>query len=156
MADKADKTQSSSPSGTQGSAQQQKAGDQAGSPQQADPRDPTAAAAAAVAGVEEAQRQAVESDPHVHEAYPGKSGIEALGAGVAMTGRAQEGMLERLALGVPEPPKVGPVHNTDLHLTPGGYQVTPAGVAPEDVGPATVVGPHDPRVLARGREASKE
>lgn len=35
---------------------------------------------------------------------------------------------------VPPPPTVGPIHNTDLHLTPGGWQVTPVGVKPEDVG----------------------
>lgn len=35
---------------------------------------------------------------------------------------------------VPPPPTVGPIHNTDLHLTPGGWQVTPVGVPPEDVG----------------------
>jgi hypothetical protein len=31
---------------------------------------------------------------------------------------------------VPPPPAIGPVHTTDLHLTPGGWQVTPPGVAP--------------------------
>lgn len=35
---------------------------------------------------------------------------------------------------VPPPPTVGPIHNVDLHRTPGGWQVTPAGVAPGDVG----------------------
>lgn len=35
---------------------------------------------------------------------------------------------------VPPPPTVGPIHNVDLHLTPGGWQVTPVGVPPEDVG----------------------
>lgn len=35
---------------------------------------------------------------------------------------------------VPPPPTVGPIHNTDLHLTPGGWQSTPVGVPPEDVG----------------------
>lgn len=35
---------------------------------------------------------------------------------------------------VPPPPTVGPIHNTDLHLTDGGWQVTPVGVKPEDVG----------------------
>jgi hypothetical protein len=29
---------------------------------------------------------------------------------------------------------VGPVHNVDLHLTEGGWQITPVGVKPEDVG----------------------
>jgi hypothetical protein len=35
---------------------------------------------------------------------------------------------------VPPPPTIGPVHNVDLHLTPGGWQITPVGVPPEDVG----------------------
>lgn len=35
---------------------------------------------------------------------------------------------------VPGPPRVGPIHNVDLHRTPGGWQVTPVGVPPEDVG----------------------
>jgi hypothetical protein len=43
--------------------------------------------------------------------------------------------LEAIARGeVPPPPTIGPVHNVDLHLTPGGWQVTPVGVPPEDVG----------------------
>lgn len=36
---------------------------------------------------------------------------------------------------VPPPPAIGPVHTTDLYLTPGGWQQTPIGVAPADVGP---------------------
>jgi hypothetical protein len=44
-------------------------------------------------------------------------------------------ILRAIARGeVPPPPTVGPIHNTDLHLTPGGWQVTPVGVKPEDVG----------------------
>lgn len=35
---------------------------------------------------------------------------------------------------VPPPPTVGPVHNVDLHRTPGGWQLTPVGVAPADAG----------------------
>jgi hypothetical protein len=35
---------------------------------------------------------------------------------------------------IPPPPTVGPIHNVDLHRTPGGWQVTPVGVPPEDVG----------------------
>ena len=35
---------------------------------------------------------------------------------------------------VPPPPTVGPIHTVDLHRTPGGWQITPVGVAPEDVG----------------------
>lgn len=35
---------------------------------------------------------------------------------------------------IPPPPAIGPVHSTDLYLTPGGWQQTPIGVAPADVG----------------------
>lgn len=35
---------------------------------------------------------------------------------------------------VSPPPAVGPIHNVDLHLTPGGWQLTPVGVPTEDVG----------------------
>ena len=44
--------------------------------------------------------------------------------------------LRRLASGEePPPPYNGPdTSATDLHLTPGGWQNTPAGVPPEDVG----------------------
>jgi hypothetical protein len=35
---------------------------------------------------------------------------------------------------VSPPPTIGPVHTTDLYLTPGGWQQTPVGVKPEDVG----------------------
>lgn len=43
--------------------------------------------------------------------------------------------LKAIARGeAPPPPTIGPIHNVDLHLTPGGWQVTPVGVPPEDVG----------------------
>jgi hypothetical protein len=32
------------------------------------------------------------------------------------------------------PPTVGPEHSVDLHYVNGGWQVTPVGVKPEDVG----------------------
>jgi hypothetical protein len=35
---------------------------------------------------------------------------------------------------VPPPPAVGPIHTSDLYLTPGGWQNVPPGVAPEEVG----------------------
>jgi hypothetical protein len=35
---------------------------------------------------------------------------------------------------VPPPPTPGPIHSTDMHYTPGGWQQTPVGVPPEDVG----------------------
>jgi hypothetical protein len=43
---------------------------------------------------------------------------------VAMIARGEE----------PPPPAVGPVHTNDLYLTPGGWQLTPPGVPPSDVG----------------------
>lgn len=45
-------------------------------------------------------------------------------AQVAMIARGEE----------PAPPTPGPVHANDLYLTPGGWQLTPPGVPPEDVG----------------------
>ncbi len=43
--------------------------------------------------------------------------------------------LERLARGEESPPPyTGPSHTVDLHRTDGGWQITPKGVAPEDVG----------------------
>ena len=43
--------------------------------------------------------------------------------------------LDKVARGEESPPPtVGPEHTVDLHRTPGGWQVTPAGVKPEDVG----------------------
>lgn len=42
--------------------------------------------------------------------------------------------LEDIATGLqPAPPRVGPIHNVDLHRTPGGWQITPKGVKPEDL-----------------------
>jgi len=35
---------------------------------------------------------------------------------------------------VSPPPVIGPEHTADLYLTPGGWQQTPKGVKPEDVG----------------------
>lgn len=43
--------------------------------------------------------------------------------------------LEKLARGEePPPPYVGPDPVVDLHRTGGGWQITPKGVKPEDVG----------------------
>jgi hypothetical protein len=39
---------------------------------------------------------------------------------------------------VPPPPYIGPVPVVDLHRTPGGWQITPKGVSPEDVGKGAV------------------
>lgn len=35
---------------------------------------------------------------------------------------------------VPPPPTPGPIYTADMYRTPGGYQQTPPGVKPEDVG----------------------
>lgn len=44
-------------------------------------------------------------------------------------------VLEGIANGsIPPPPTPGPIHSTDMHYTPGGWQQTPVGVPPEDVG----------------------
>lgn len=43
--------------------------------------------------------------------------------------------LAQIARGeIPPPPTPGPIYTTDMYLTPGGYQQTPPGVKPEDVG----------------------
>lgn len=48
-------------------------------------------------------------------------------------------MLAQIARGeVPPPPAIGPIYTTDLYLTPGGWQQTPPGVPPEDVGKNSV------------------
>lgn len=42
--------------------------------------------------------------------------------------------LEAIATGLePAPPYNGPIKTTELHRTPGGWQVTPLGVQPEDL-----------------------
>ncbi|HEX2551643.1 MAG TPA: hypothetical protein VHK64_08620 [Nocardioidaceae bacterium] len=44
-------------------------------------------------------------------------------------------MLGQIARGeISPPPAIGPNYTADLHLTPGGWQQTPPGVPPEDVG----------------------
>jgi hypothetical protein len=44
-------------------------------------------------------------------------------------------MLAQIARGeISPPPAIGPVYTADLYLTPGGWQQTPPGVPPEDVG----------------------
>jgi hypothetical protein len=61
--------------------------------------------------------------PHIDRAFLSKHGLD-------------DDYLKALASGAePPPPYNGPdTSATDLHLTPGGWQVTPAGVPPEDVG----------------------
>lgn len=78
--------------------------------------------------------EAVTGDPDVHVAYPGApDGLEAVGSGHPVPPDARAAMEARAAAGIPEPPKIGPVHNTDLYDTPGGYQIVPAGMTPQDV-----------------------
>jgi hypothetical protein len=49
--------------------------------------------------------------------------------------KLDDGMLAAIARGeVPPPPTPGPIHTADLYLTPGGWQQTPPGVPPQDVG----------------------
>lgn len=46
-----------------------------------------------------------------------------------------EEQLAQIARGeIPPPPTPGPIYTTDMYMTPGGYQQTPPGVPPEDVG----------------------
>jgi hypothetical protein len=39
---------------------------------------------------------------------------------------------------IPPPPAIGPIYTTDLYLTAGGWQQTPPGVPPQDVGKNSV------------------
>jgi hypothetical protein len=82
------------------------------------------------AGGKESHKLLVGNDPHAFEAIPGATGPEAVGSGQPLPSAATEGMKARLDAGIPEPPKVGPIPNTDLYDTPGGYQVVPAGFDP--------------------------
>jgi hypothetical protein len=86
------------------------------------------------AGGPEGHEKYVESDPHVFESRPGKlSGVESVGSGQPMTLDAAKAMRDRANAGIPEPPKVGPIANTTLLDTPGGYQVVPAGFTPDSL-----------------------
>lgn len=90
-------------------------------------------AGVAQAGGPEAHQQFVASDPHAYASMPGKQGVEAVGSGTPVPTDAQDAMRERANAGIPEPPKVGPVPNVTLWDTPGGFQVTPAGVHPDQL-----------------------
>lgn len=59
--------------------------------------------------------------------------------------------LEAIAAGVEPPPPVnGPNPSTHLHFTPGGWQVTPLGVSPEEVDLGKGgYGPLGPSAIAR-------
>lgn len=48
--------------------------------------------------------------------------------------------LAQIARGeIPPPPTPGPIYTTDMYMTPGGFQQTPPGVPPQDVGGNSVV-----------------
>ncbi len=60
--------------------------------------------------------------PHVDRAFLKEHGLD-------------DEYLEKLARGEePPPPYTGPDPVVDLHRTDGGWQITPKGVKPEDVG----------------------
>ena len=68
--------------------------------------------------LEQAQLKA----PHLDQAFVDKHKLD-------------DDYLARVARGEESPPPYnGPLHTTDLHRTEGGWQVTPVGVKPEDVG----------------------
>jgi hypothetical protein len=51
-----------------------------------------------------------------------------------------EETLGQIARGeIPPPPTPGPIYTADMYATPGGYQQTPPGVPPEDVGKNSVI-----------------
>lgn len=105
----------------------------------ADPLQGTEKFGVADAGGKEAHAELVAGDPHAFEAIPGANGPEAIGSGQPVIEPAAEAMADRFDANVPEPPKVGPIPNTDLYDTPGGYQVVPAGVKPSELPVAGVV-----------------
>jgi hypothetical protein len=87
----------------------------------------------ASAGGAEAHAALVGGDPHAYASMPGQSGVEAVGSGTPMLPEAAGAVEARVAAGVPEPPKVGPIPNTSLFDTHGGYQIVPAGTTPEQI-----------------------
>lgn len=115
------------------------------------------------AGGKEAHERLVASDPHAFKAIPGATGPEAVGSGQPVIAPAAAAMKARLDAGVIEPPKIGPVPNTDLYDTPGGYVITPAGVKPggepvaAPVIPARVEGTeqHETKVAGSGEKTAK-
>jgi hypothetical protein len=79
-------------------------------------------AAAKVPAVDELLAAAQKMAPHVDRAFLAEHGLD-------------DTYLEKLARGEePPPPYTGPVPVVDLHRTDGGWQITPKGVKPEDVG----------------------
>jgi hypothetical protein len=53
---------------------------------------------------------------------------------VSKMGLTEENLAEIANGLVPPPPTPGPIYTADMYRTPGGYQQTPPGVPPEDVG----------------------
>ena len=84
------------------------------------------------------------ADPRAVELGDGDSKMVAAGGtgsdtavpGVPVADKDRDAADERRLAGIPEPPK--PALYTDLHLTTGGYQVTPAGVSPQEMEDARV------------------
>jgi hypothetical protein len=83
-----------------------------------------------------------QADPRLNQfadLEPGDSKVVATGGelpadevpGVPVKDEDRDLARERREAGSPEPPV--PAKGTDLHATSGGYQVTPAGVSPEEL-----------------------
>lgn len=53
---------------------------------------------------------------------------------VEKMGLSEQNLVEIAQGLVPPPPTPGPIYSADMYRTPGGYQQTPPGVPPEDVG----------------------
>lgn len=84
--------------------------------------DKPAAAAKPAAAKDELLEAAQRMAPHVDRAFLKDHGLD-------------DEFLEKLARGEePPPPYTGPEPTVDLHRTDGGWQITPKGVAPADVG----------------------
>jgi hypothetical protein len=100
------------------------------------------AAAAPEAAEREAEVAAAEQPAPPVEAAPEKSLLEqaqekapSLTAEFVKDYELSDDDLAKIARGeLSPPPTVGPVHNVDLHKTEAGWQITPVGVKPEDVG----------------------
>lgn len=76
---------------------------------------------------------------------PDPGGDQLLAAAMAKAPSLTKDFVEKMGLSpeflgqiargeVPPPPTPGPIYTADMYLTPGGFQQTPPGVPPEDVG----------------------